>query len=386
MRVDLTWLNTARKIGAEVASPAADAVDLQARFPKEALDALKKEKFLSALIPVEWGGGGCTIDTLSACCQALAQQCAATGMIFAMHQIQVACLLRHGDTPFLKSYLTALAQGQRLIGSVTSEVGVGGNLRASLAAVSCQGGRATLKKEATTVSYGAEADDLLVTARRTPDAASGDQVLVLLRRDDYALERTGSWDTVGMRGTMSPPFRLSAEFEEGQILPVPFGDIAVQTMVPFAHLLWSSCWLGIAMGAMARAGAYVRAAARKQPGITPPGAIRLAEASQQLQSMRADLHGAISEYAAILDSGKTDLLSGFGFSLLINNLKIALSSGAVRVVEQALFICGIEGYKNDSKYGLGRYLRDVHSAPLMINNDRILATNASLLLIHKDDA
>ena len=52
---------------------------------------------------------------------------------------------------------------------------------------------------------------------------------------------------------------------------------------------------------------------------------------------------------------------------------------------QCLGICGIAGYKNDSPYSLGRHLRDAHSAALMIGNDRILATNASLLLVHKDD-
>lgn len=386
MPLDLSLLNKARQIGADVAGPSADSVDLDARFPKETFDALKNEKLLSALIPTELGGFGCTIETLSACCQALSQHCASSGMIFAMHQIQVACILRHGETPFLKSYLTALVSEQRLIGSVTSEVGTSGNLRASIAAVVRQGGVVSLKKNATTVSYGAESDDLLVTVRRNPDAEAGDQVLILLQRSKYLLEKTGIWDTLGMRGTVSAPFLLSAEFQEEQILSSPFGEIAVQTMVPFAHLLWSSCWLGIATGAISRAGAYVRAAARKQPGITPPSAIVLAEASQRLQTMQSDLRCAINEYETILASGNTDLLSGFGFSILINNLKVTISQTAVQVVDQAMLICGIEGYKNNSQYSVGRYLRDAHSALLMINNHRILATNASMLLIHKKDA
>jgi acyl-CoA dehydrogenase len=41
----------------------------------------------------------------------------------------------------------------------------------------------------------------------------------------------------------------------------------------------------------------------------------------------------------------------------------------------------LSGYRNDSEFSIGRHLRDVLSAPLMINNDRILANlgTASLM-------
>ncbi len=37
-------------------------------------------------------------------------------------------------------------------------------------------------------------------------------------------------------------------------------------------------------------------------------------------------------------------------------------------------------YKNGTPYTLGRHIRDLHSAPLMISNDRIEANTANLLL------
>ena len=39
--------------------------------------------------------------------------------------------------------------------------------------------------------------------------------------------------------------------------------------------------------------------------------------------------------------------------------------------------------RNDTPQSVGRHLRDVYSSVLMIANDRILATNAQLLLVHK---
>ena len=51
----------------------------------------------------------------------------------------------------------------------------------------------------------------------------------------------------------------------------------------------------------------------------------------------------------------------------MNNLKISVSDGVVQVIQQALMICGIAGYRNDSPYSVGRHLRDALSAALMVS-------------------
>jgi acyl-CoA dehydrogenase len=83
--------------------------------------------------------------------------------------------------------------------------------------------------------------------------------------------------------------------------------------------------------------------------------------------------------------GGVDALSSIPFALKMNNLKISSSQLVVQIVHQALLICGIAAYKNDSRFALGRHLRDALSAALMVGNDRIYATNASMLLVLKDD-
>ena len=47
----------------------------------------------------------------------------------------------------------------------------------------------------------------------------------------------------------------------------------------------------------------------------------------------------------------------------------------------ALRACGLSGYRNDSEASIARHLRDVLSAPVMINNDRILANVAASALL-----
>jgi acyl-CoA dehydrogenase len=381
-------ISAVRRVGAEVAAVHADDVDRNARFPHEAFAALKRERALAACVPRELGGSGASTVEMAAMTQALGEHCSATGLIFAMHSIQVGAIARHGlSSPYLRDYLTELAERQLLIASVTSEVGTGGDMRSSICAVLADPTGFRVAKNATTISYAEHADDLLLTARRAPDAPSNDQVLVLLRRGDFSLERTGAWDTLGMRGTCSPPFEVTATGSMDQILPASFGDIAAQTMVPFSHILWGGVWLGIATAAAGRARAFVRGEARKRPGTPPPGALRVGELVTQVQLMRHNLHQVAHTCDTLMGpEGQTldDELTGVGFAVEINNLKVSSSELVVDIVGRALAICGMGGYRNDSKLSLSRHLRDAHSARLMINNDRILTTNTALLLVHKD--
>jgi acyl-CoA dehydrogenase len=189
-----------------------------------------------------------------------------------------------------------------------------------------------------------------------------------------------------MRGTCSPGFRVVADAPEDQVLDAPFADIASHTMVPFSHILWSSCWLGIATAALGRAHEFVRQQARAKPGTVPPAALRLAEASNLLQVMRTNVHDVAQECEGLMQGGaRVDALSSIPFALKMNNLKISSSQLVVQIVHQALLICGIAAYKNDSAFALGRHLRDALSAALMVGNDRIYAANASMLLVLKDD-
>ena len=67
-----------------------------------------------------------------------------------------------------------------------------------------------------------------------------------------------------------------------------------------------------------------------------------------------------------------------------NNVKLSSSQRIVEIVGQALLICGIQGYRNDSKFSLSRHLRDSYGAALMVNNDRITKLNATMLLAHRE--
>jgi acyl-CoA dehydrogenase len=365
---------------AEAAATEAEAVDREARFPQKAIEAARKERLLGAQIPIEFGGEGASPSEVADMCYALGRACGSAGMIFAMHQTKVACLVRHGaGSGWHERLMRRVAAEQLLLASSTTEGQGGGNIRFSSAAVERAGAEISLVRDATVISYGAEADGIVTIARRADDAAGSDQVLLAITRDDYTLEPTLAWETLGMRGTCSAGFKLNFKGSAEQIFPVPYERIHAQTMVPVAHLCWSSVWAGIAAGAVDRAQLFVRKAARGAGGNMPPGASHFTAAKMTLTKLRAIIAANLESYES---RGRDErALSSMDFQSSINLLKVDASELAVAAVMHAMRACGLSGYRNDTEVSVGRHLRDVLSAPIMINNDRILASMGTATLM-----
>jgi acyl-CoA dehydrogenase len=370
----------ARFVAAAAAEHAAE-VDRDSRFPFETFAAARQHRLLSMLVPTELGGDGASMSDVVDVCYMLGAACGSSGMIFAMHQIQVVILLRHAkNSPWHQQLLRRLCDEQLLFASSTTENQMGGAVRSSACAVQQEGSRFSLVKNATVMSYGAEADGVLVTARRTPDSQPSDQVLVVLLKGDYELEKIKEWDTMGMRGTCSTGFTLRGCADMEQIVPESYERIHPQSMVPIAHLTWSGVWCGIAAGAVAHARRFVRKGATQAAAAqAAPGASHLTRAMMSLRALRGTIAAAVASYeqAAV----EPEKLEALDFQAGMNLLKVNSSETAIGTVLHALQACGLSGYRNDGEFSVARNLRDVLSSSIMINNERILAGAASSLLL-----
>ncbi|MGO9629305.1 MAG: acyl-CoA dehydrogenase family protein [Xanthobacteraceae bacterium] len=369
----------AEKVAAVAARHAA-AVDRDSRVPAEAIAAARAARLLGAAIPREFGGEGASVGDIVDICYTLGRACASTAMIFAMHQTKVACITRHGrGSAWHQRLMRRIASEQLLLASSTTEGDRGGDLRSSAAPIETHESRIALDRMASVISYGEAADGIVTTARRSPDAASGDQVLVVFLKDDYKLERRIGWDALGMRGTASAGYKLTASGASEQILPANYDEILALTMMPVAHLTWSAAWTGIAAAAVDRARAFVRKAAHRADATMPPGAAHLTRAGASLRTLRSLIAGAVRRYE--LSAGDPVALESVDFQTGMNLLKVNASELAVATVMSAMQACGLSGYRNDGDFSIGRHLRDVLSSPIMISNDRIIANvgTASLL-------
>jgi acyl-CoA dehydrogenase len=365
---------------AGVARAHAETVDRDARFPHEAFEAIREQRLLGMLIPAELGGGGARAGDVADVCAILGAACSSTGMIFAMHQVKVACLVRHArGNAWQLEFQRNIARNEWLIASSTTEGNTGGDIRSSEAPIRLNGPRVALTRDASVISYGAHADGIVTTARRAEGAASSDQVLVAFHRDDYTLEPTRGWDTLGMRGTCSMGYMMRAEGEADQVLPEPYERIHNQTMAPYAHMFWSATWQGVASGAFSRARAFVRHASRNSGGKMPPGARHLTRARVTLETLRGAVQAGLATFEA--HAAEPGGLTAMNAQLALNFLKVEASELAAETVSSAMRACGLVGYRNDSEFSMGRYLRDILSAPIMINNDRILANAEAAVLM-----
>jgi acyl-CoA dehydrogenase len=366
-----TLLARAEEVAAIAAKHAA-AVDEEARFPAEAIGAARRQGLMGIMVPRELGGEGATLGDVVDICYRLGRACASSAMIYAMHQIMVACIVRHcGNVAWHDLLLRRLCKEQMLLASSTTEGRGGGNVRASEAPVERNGSRISLERRATVISYGENADAIVTTARRAADAAASDQVLVAFVKEDYSLEPMMSWDTLGMRGTCSAGFTLKASGTGDQILPDPYGAIHTQTMAPVAHICWASVWTGVSAAAVERAQTFLRQASRQANGQLPPGAGHYTRAAASLATLRGLVASTLRSFE---DAARdAERLGSLEFQSRINLAKVEASELAVAIVMSALRACGLSGYRNDGEFTIGRYLRDVLSSPIMINNDRILA-------------
>ncbi|MEH2516351.1 alkylation response protein AidB-like acyl-CoA dehydrogenase [Bradyrhizobium sp. AZCC 1610] len=81
---------------AEAAAAEVEAADREARFPRKAIDGVRKQRLLGHPDPIEFSGDGASISEVTDMCYTLGRACASAGMTFATLQTKVACLVRHG--------------------------------------------------------------------------------------------------------------------------------------------------------------------------------------------------------------------------------------------------------------------------------------------------
>jgi acyl-CoA dehydrogenase len=98
-----------------------------------------------------------------------------------------------------------------------------------------------------------------------------------------------------------------------------------------------------------------------------------------LRALRGSIAAAVASYenAAVA----AERLEAIDFQAGMNLLKVNSSERAIETVLCALQACGLSGYRNDGEFSVARNLRDVLSSSIMINNERILASTASSLLL-----
>ena len=119
---------------------------------------------------------------------------------------------------------------------------------------------------------------------------------------------------------------------------------------------------------------------RRAPRGTIANNRQLVEALTSLKEMRAYISQVAHRYDELVTKPEgIQYLQSPDAVIEYNVLKLSSSRLVNQVCQHALLVCGMAGYLQDSKSSLSRHLRDALSAPLMVNNERIVSNTATYL-------
>jgi alkylation response protein AidB-like acyl-CoA dehydrogenase len=222
-----SFVARARALGS-IFAERAGAHDLEGSFVSSNYAELKAQRFLSAGVPSELGGGGATHEDLSEMLRELGKHCGSTALALSMHTHLVAAQVwRHGHGQPAEALLRKVAASELVLVST----GAGDWVDSVGQAERVQGGYrvSALKRFAS----GAPAGDLLATTAPYDDPTQGPQVLhfaVSLKAEGVRI--LDDWNALGMRGTGSHTVELKDVF-------VPEEAISLRRARGQWHPTWS---------------------------------------------------------------------------------------------------------------------------------------------------
>lgn len=367
----------------------AKTVDKKGDFPVESLALLRKSGLMGLLIPREYGGYGASIEIMSEVAQIIAGACLSTGMIWAMHMQQVACIMDYATDALKARLLPRIAAGDVFVASVTSEPGKGGHLLTAFAPLDYDDEEAIIYREAPTCTGGAHGDGYLITMRCNAKSSPSEVALVYAEREQLEIALQSGWESLGMRGTQSIGMTLNGRVSTEQILQAEggFTQIALTTMVPIGHIAWASCWLGATKAALRGMQTLLRDPKTRKgyPIQSDLFLEKWARIRLETDTVQAYLTKVVQDYAIMRATG--DLFSHYqshAYNIQINNLKVLASEQLFETINHLIQLAGLRyGYLKNDALPLERIMRDLRAASLMYSNDRLLLANGKLAFLDR---
>ncbi|WP_289782117.1 acyl-CoA dehydrogenase [Streptomyces phaeoluteigriseus] len=331
-------------------APYAAAVDEEARFPQEALDALVASDLHAVHVPEEYGGAGADALATVIVIEEVARTCVSSSLIPAVNKLGSLPVILSGSEDLKKKYLAPLAKGDAMFSYCLSEPDAGSDAAGMKTRAVRDGDHWILNGVKRWITNAGVSEYYTVLAVTDPEKRSRGISAFVVEKSDPGVSFGAPEKKLGIKGSPTREVyfdnvRIPADRmigEEGT------GFATAMKTLDHTRITIAAQALGVAQGAFDYAKGYVRE--RKQFG-------KAIADFQGIQFMLADMAMKIEAarqltYAAAAKSERGDSDLTFQGAAA----KCFASDVAMEVTTDAVQLLGGYGYTRD--YPVERMMRD----------------------------
>ena len=338
-----------RALAEKKIAPFAKEVDEEARYPKEAEEALQGAGLAAAHVPTEFGGDGADALAVVIIIEEVARVCGASSLIPAVNKLGSWPLILAGSEAQKKKWLPELARG-RGFSYCLSESESGSDSVAMKTKAVRDGAHWILSGSKKWISNAGVSDFYTVLAVTDPAARSKGITAFIVEKSDPGISFGAHEKKMGMRGSPTREVYFDGVvLDESRVLgEVGEGFAIAMRTLDHTRITIAAQALGLAQGAFEAATAYAKE--RKQFGkpIFDFQAVQfmLADMAMQIEAAR----GLTYQAAMKSERDESDLTFFSAAS------KCFATDVAMKVTTDAVQVLGGYGYVND--YPVERMMRD----------------------------
>ncbi|AZM61861.1 MULTISPECIES: acyl-CoA dehydrogenase family protein [unclassified Streptomyces] len=336
-------------------APYAAAVDEEARFPREALDALVANDLHAVHVPEEFGGAGADALATVVVIEEVARVCASSSLIPAVNKLGSLPVILSGSEALKKKYLAPLAKGDAMFSYCLSEPDAGSDAAGMKTKAVRDGDHYVLNGVKRWITNAGESEYYTVMAVTDPAKRSKGISAFVVEKSDEGVSFGAPEKKLGIKGSPTREVyldnvRIPADRmigEEGT------GFATAMKTLDHTRITIAAQALGIAQGALDYAKGYVQE--RKQFGkpIADFQGVQfmLADMAMKIEAARQLTYAAAAKSERVAAGGGEGGLTFQGAAA-----KCFASDVAMEVTTDAVQLLGGYGYTRD--YPVERMMRD----------------------------
>jgi alkylation response protein AidB-like acyl-CoA dehydrogenase len=346
---------TVRELAEAKIAPFAAAVDEEARFPEEALDALTGASLHAAHVPEGYGGEGADALAAVLIIEEVARACASSSLIPAVNKLGTVPLLLSASEELKQRYLPPLARGEALFSYALSEGGAGSDAAAMRTRAVRDGDDWVLNGTKMWISNAGVSQYYTVMAVTDPAAGARGISAFVVEKSDPGVSFGQPEKKLGIKGSPTRTVILDDVRIPGWRMIGAEGTGFKTALATLDHtrITIAAQAVGIAQGALDYAAGYARQREQFGQAIADFQGVQfmLADMAMKLEAARQlTYHAAELSERAMAGEKVPDL------TFASSAAKCFASDTAMAVTTDAVQLLGGYGYVHD--YPVERMMRD----------------------------